>query len=380
MKKYYLILLMIMLVFVGCSGMKTKPVDFSVLEQTEQGEGRISEYGLCADPAGLDVVIGNDVSDISMSPVGTTKRMRLMDFPINDATQAELNVLAAQISAKMNEIAGLVSNSSNGIDVTGGGSFGGGVETENYLQADTYVQWGTYTVDTLPTLTVAEVGAIVWISDGTTPFDTTEGDGEYTLAVRWTGTDWEALEIGKIEVAFESLPVSWMSDGTSAPDALDNTTFPPYSYRTFDSAADEDLAFTWFVLPELNVDLTTIRFRVTYLITEATGPSSEGVAFSLAGGWVGDGDSINPTLGTIGTVTDTGLSGSQGTLFVTDWSDVITLSGTAPGKIAEFNFFRDTDDADDDYGQLVGVVKVDLLLSVFPYVVELTESGGGAPE
>ena len=362
MKRFFIILLGFAVVLTGCAGMQIGKPDYAALEQAEKGEAKISAYSTATDPAADDVVIGNDVSDTRMGSAGTTKKFRLGDFPISAATQAALD-------QKMGQIAGFTPDGNGGLILSG------------KLHSGTYVRWGNYTVLNLPVLTSGDAGAVVWVIDGATPFDTTTGDGEYTLLARWNGSAWAAVEIGKIELAFEAIPIGWCVDGTSAPDALDTTTFPPYAYRTFDYSADEDVSFLWFTLPELDVDLATVEYRVTYLVTEDTGPSSEGVAFSLAGGWVGDGEAINPTLGTSVALVETGLSASQGTLLVTDWSAPVTLSGTSvPGHVAEFNFLRSTSHASDTYEQLVGVVKIELKLNIFPYVVDDGAGGGGAPE
>ena len=363
MKRLFTMLLCLTVMLTGCAGLQIGKPDYSALEQAEKGEAKISTYSTATEPASDDVVIGNDVSDTRMGSAGTTKKFRLGDFPISSPTQAALD-------QKMDEIAGMTPDGNGGLILSG------------KLHSGTYVRWGNYTVLNLPVLTSSDAGAVVWVIDGATPFDTTTGNGEYTVLARWNGSAWEAAEIGKIELAFESIPIAWCVDGTSAPDAIDSTTFPPYVYRTFDYSADEDVDFLWFKLPELDVDLATVEYRVTYLVTEATGPSSEGVVFSLAGGWVDNGETINPTLGTAVALVDPGLIASQGTLLVTDWSDPVTLSGASvPGHVAEFHFIRSTGHASDTYEQLVGVVKIELKLNVFPYVIdEDAGGGGGAPE
>ena len=360
MKRLLFVLLAAAMLFSGCAGMKVGP-DYSVLEQAEKGEAKISTYSTATDPAADDVVIGNDVSDTRMGSAGTTKKFRLGDFPISSPTQQALD-------QKMDQMTGVSPDGSGGLILSG------------KLHSGTYVRWGNYTALNLPVLTSTDAGAVVWVIDGANPHDTTTGSGGYTVLARWNGSAWEAANVAKIEFAYEPIPIAWCADGTSAPDALDNLTFPPYAYRTFDSAADEDVSFVWFTLPEINVDIVTVAYRVTYLVTETTGPSSEGVVFSLAGGWVDDNETINPVLGTPISLADTGLTAAQGTLLVTDWSDPVTLSGaSAPGRVAEFNFLRSTTDGDATYGQLVGVVCIELKLNVYPYVEEQAAGGGGAP-
>ena len=79
--------------------------------------------------------------------------------------------------------------------------------------------------------------------------------------------------------AYDTLPIAWFNGGTAEPDALDDSTRPPYAYRTFAHDSTEDLNGVWFVPSDLSG--STVQFRVKYLVTNATGPSAEGVAFTL---------------------------------------------------------------------------------------------------
>lgn len=160
--------------------------------------------------------------------------------------------------------------------------------------------------------------------------------------------------------AYDTLPIAWAADGTSAPDALDDrSTRKPYQYRTFASDADEDVNFVWFVPSDLSG--TAIQFRVKYLVTHATGPSaSEGVAFGLSGVSIGDNDATNGAKGTVVVVTDDTLNAAQHDLLITGWSGDVTVTNLAAGEIAELALIRDVSDAVDDYGQVVGVVAVEI--------------------
>lgn len=159
---------------------------------------------------------------------------------------------------------------------------------------------------------------------------------------------------------YDEIPVAWMKDGTSAPDALDDaSTRSPYAYRTFSSAADEDLNFVWFVPADLSG--STIEYRVKYLVTNATGPSAtEGVAFGLSGISAGDNDATNGTKGTVVVVTDDTLNAAQWDVLVTGWSGAVTVTALAAGELAEMALIRDVSDAVDDYGQVVGVLSVEI--------------------
>jgi len=158
--------------------------------------------------------------------------------------------------------------------------------------------------------------------------------------------------------AYDIIPIAWMKDGSSPPDALDDgTTRSPYAYRTFDNTADEDLNTIWFVPSDLSG--STVQFRVKYLITNATGPSAEGVAFGLSGVSIGDNDATNAAKGTVVVVTDTSTA-VQHDILITDWSGNVTITGLAAGEVAELALIRDVSDAADDYAQVVGVFALEI--------------------
>lgn len=159
--------------------------------------------------------------------------------------------------------------------------------------------------------------------------------------------------------AYAEIPIAWMADGTSAPDVLDDSTRDPYAYRTFAHDADEDLNFVWFVPADLSG--TTIQYRVSYLITNTTGPSAtEGVAFGLSGISNGDNDTSNGTKGTVVVITDDTLNASQHDILITGWSGDVTITNLAAGEVAEVAFIRDVSDTVDDYAQVVGVFMVQI--------------------
>jgi len=159
--------------------------------------------------------------------------------------------------------------------------------------------------------------------------------------------------------AYETVLVADMKDGTSAPAALDDaSTRTAYTYRDFDDAADEDLNFVWFVPADLSG--AVVQFRVYYLITNATGPSAEGVAFGLSGISAGDNDASNGTKGTVVVVTDGTLTAVQHDVIITGWSGDVTITALAAGEVAEMALIRDVSDAVDDYAQDVGVCMLQL--------------------
>lgn len=156
------------------------------------------------------------------------------------------------------------------------------------------------------------------------------------------------------------IPVGWMMDGASPPDAIDMTTRKPIPYRTFSNSADEDLNMLWFVPSDMNPTDTRTWFRVKYLVTAATGPTaSEGVAWGLSGVVAGDNDPSNYSKGTVAVVTDDELNASQWDILITDWA-AVTISGIEPGGLGELNILRDVSDLVDNYAQLVGLIAIEI--------------------
>ena len=158
--------------------------------------------------------------------------------------------------------------------------------------------------------------------------------------------------------AYQEIPIAWMNGGTSEPDALDDSTRTPYAYRTFAHDADEDLNFVWIVPADLSG--TTIQYRVYYLVTNATGPSSEGVVFGLSGVSLGDNDATNGAKGTVVVVTDPTITAIQHDVLITGWSGDVTITNLVAGEVSEVALIRDVSDAADDYAQVVGVFMIQI--------------------
>ena len=159
---------------------------------------------------------------------------------------------------------------------------------------------------------------------------------------------------------YQLLPISWFSDGATAPAALDDaSTRSPYKYRNFDGASqDEDLDTIWQLPDHINLS-EDVCFRVYYLVTNATGPSSEGVVFQVQATSIGDNDPTNPAQGAAVPIADTGTTAIQWDLLITGWSTDVTISNGAAGELVEINFYRDYDHASDTYTQDVGVCFVE---------------------
>lgn len=164
-------------------------------------------------------------------------------------------------------------------------------------------------------------------------------------------------------VETEFIPVGYMIDGASAPDALATLTSgtDKVNARTFAGDADEDLVFDWQVPGDLDTT-TGIKFRVICIVSSATGPSTETWQFELHGFTLGDGDALNGTLGTAQTSNSGSRTDAQYDRVSTAWSGALTsthITDLAVGETVEFKLYRDVDDTD-DYVQNVAVVGIEL--------------------
>ncbi len=217
--------------------------------------------------------------------------------------------------------------------------------------------------DDIANVYIHHAGTLVFYddSDDTSVTFGPVGDGTTVLAV--TGS----LDVsGSVEytgVETEPIPIGYMIDGASAPDA--SATFTSgtekVDARTFSGSADEDLLFTWTAPADLDAT-AGIKFRVESWITAATGPSAETWQFEMSGCSYGDGDPLDCTLGTAQTSNSGSRTDVQYDRVATAWSSAMTsthITGLAAGETIEFYLYRDVDDTD-TYVQLVGASAVEL--------------------
>jgi hypothetical protein len=155
------------------------------------------------------------------------------------------------------------------------------------------------------------------------------------------------------------IPIEWAEDGDSAPDAAEviTDTNGKVSVRTFAGDAVEDVRIPWKVPSDINV-AAKVSFRVCCIVTNATGPSSEGVSFKLSGYARGDGDSLTGTFGTSVESKKTGMTYAQNVIFDTVLSGDITITDLAADELVMLKLERDTADEDDTYEQVIGVYGI----------------------
>ena len=124
-----------------------------------------------------------------------------------------------------------------------------------------------------------------------------------------------------------------------------------YDVLDFDTTSDEN-AYANVFMPG-NWDAGVIQFR--YVWTNASGLTTETVAFELSGVSYADSDAIDAAVGTPVEVSDTWLA--QGDIHLSAWSADVTIAGTpAAGEFVHFEIMRDVS-ADDLTGdaRLLGI-------------------------
>lgn len=189
----------------------------------------------------------------------------------------------------------------------------------------------------------------------------------------WTGT--QTFTAGSLAVPvtdYQNIPIEALIDGTTPP-AIGATIAATNSIgvRKFQGAtANMDGFFVWDAPPDLTG--TTIAYRVKYMITESTVPANtETVKFTLSGVGIGavtgsytTDQLLSHAQGSAITVTDTYATATlpaQYALINTAWSTAVTVTHLAAGKTCILAFARDQ--ANDTYGQNVGVVSIDLKIT-----------------
>lgn len=176
-----------------------------------------------------------------------------------------------------------------------------------------------------------------------------------------TPTEGDVAYSPKTITDYQFLPIAWAIDGASAPDAVETlTSTNSVRIRKFrGDTGNQDV----FIPLQISLDLvvaTKIQYRVIFFVSEATGPSSEGVAFSLAGATLGNGDLLSSTLGTAVVVSATAMTYAQYVRVATAWSADVTFTDLAVGETALMKFIRIQDNTADTYAQKVGVFGIEL--------------------
>uniref|UniRef100_A0A6M3KJD1 Uncharacterized protein n=1 Tax=viral metagenome TaxID=1070528 RepID=A0A6M3KJD1_9ZZZZ len=278
---------------------------------------------------GLHEAIAANTDPFTITPTGGWTAAMRFDFWITDTTDGGDIALSETGPPADGTLAVLHNASSNTIEIP---NSDGNLEIPN---------------DGTVVLEVYESYAVVYRTDRWVPLNDKSTANYATLTT----------------VETEFIPVGWMIDGASAPDA--SATFTSgtekVDARTFAGDADEDLVFYWNI--PLDLDTTSgVKFLVNCIVTSATGPSSETWQFELQGCSLGSGDALDCTLGTAQTSNSGSRTDAQYDLVGTAYSAAMTsthITDLAVGENAIFKLYRDVDDTD-TYVQVVGVIGITL--------------------
>ena len=164
--------------------------------------------------------------------------------------------------------------------------------------------------------------------------------------------------------AFSSMqiPIEYPEDGVVAPAAYelyDDLDKKKVNIRKFAGDADNDVTFNWSAPLDIKVT-TPLKFRVKGIITEVTGPSSEGVVFALKGFASADDAAGSQSYGSEVSVAKSAMSHVTGDIFVTDWSGDVVIPGLSVDTVNQCVFSRLATNVGDTYAQSIGVVEVEI--------------------
>jgi hypothetical protein len=164
----------------------------------------------------------------------------------------------------------------------------------------------------------------------------------------------------------EFLPIEWATDGAVAPDTADFVTVGDTRLvaRKFAGDADNDVVFMWRASKRI-MPTTTIKFRVVFLVTEATAPDVEGVVFELeAADNLADGVNINENWGDTETSEKLSMAAAtydQYSIAYSEWSADISISDLTANNMMLLKMARlASSDPSDNYAQPVGVVALEI--------------------
>lgn len=155
------------------------------------------------------------------------------------------------------------------------------------------------------------------------------------------------------------IPIEYAQDGAVPPAAASTLSNGDGSVtvRDFDgTAVTEDVIFPWIatgVLPAKDV-----KYQILCAVTNATGPSGEGVYFEGNGGSSGDTDDIDVVPGADVATTSGVKTQNQYTLILLPLSAAMTITDLAKDELVMINIKRVYDDPLDTYGQDIGVLGI----------------------
>jgi hypothetical protein len=201
-------------------------------------------------------------------------------------------------------------------------------------------------------LLFAEDGTVNIGASGANRPDNYYGAGDMTVAGNVVGNT----------AAYDFIPIEWCHDGSVPPDAVAEVVSGngKIQARDFGGAAGatvQDVVCPWEV-PDNIVAASGIKYKTLAVITDATGPSTQGLSFKLSGYSVGYNDPINAGFGDEVETSRAGATLIQYDRFDTAYSTAVTVTNLAAGELAMLHFERDTADATDTYLKPIGVTGI----------------------
>jgi len=164
-------------------------------------------------------------------------------------------------------------------------------------------------------------------------------------------------QINSNELVTDFIPISYCTDGATAPAALEAITLGSrkYDIRYFASDQTEDVECFWSVPFDLDTTVS-VQYQVIAIVNAADPAANEGISFDFAGVSLGTDDGGAATVGSAAEseIADLG-DYAQNDLVITPWTTV-TITNLAANEMAIFNLARDHDDTVDDWGQDLAVV------------------------
>ena len=166
-----------------------------------------------------------------------------------------------------------------------------------------------------------------------------------------------ALVASTLITKSEYLPIRYGENGATPPaDAAEISTFYAIG-RAFDASTEENLVFWW----DVPIDWSAgFKYRVKYALT-ADASADNTVIFGLSGCSMGDSENLDCTVGTAVLSTDElNADDDQYQILYSPWSAEVTITSIAAGQQAKLLFYRDADNASDDYASDVSVIGIEI--------------------
>lgn len=157
------------------------------------------------------------------------------------------------------------------------------------------------------------------------------------------------------------IPISVGEDDGTPPAALELFTHNSgkIRLRRFSGTVTNGVIIPWEVPTDLDVDYG-LRYQVLGVVTEATGPASQGAVFQLGGYSVGVGDDIDGAFAGH-EESQTGLmTHSQYDRFKSNWSTTVTIPNLSTGDQTFLHLQRYPGHVSDTYTQNTGIYGVNL--------------------